>query len=95
MPENKTPEPDDPFELKGHVAGGDPEVMARSIIEEYARMGWDREKLIWLFENPNFSMPHKFYQKYGEEKTKELIDEVLKKHGVLQFDVQQQEEEEK
>ena len=50
----KRPEPGDPQILSGtDVPGGDPLVMLRSLVEEYARMGFDEGRLVSLFLDPS------------------------------------------
>ncbi len=89
----KNYEKDDPFELKGVAIDGDPEVMIRCIIEEYARMGWGRERIMYLFETPNFQIPNRYLEEHGKEQVEKLVDRVLSEHGVFQYDVQKKEDE--
>lgn len=89
----KDPEQDDPFELKGVAIEGDEERMIECMIEEYARMGWNEERLMRMFTTPNFRIPHQYYEKHGEEAVREKIREVLKQHGVYEFEVDKPQEE--
>ena len=38
--------PDDPLEMHGFEVPGDPELMLRLLVEEYARMGWGMEAIL-------------------------------------------------
>ena len=67
---------EDPLELVGMVLPGDAgqlERMAETIVEEYARMGWDEQRLITLFIHPLFMATHRIYLQKGEAYVKDLI----------------------
>ncbi|HEY5605136.1 MAG TPA: hypothetical protein VIL45_01300 [Thermoplasmata archaeon] len=78
----KAYEEDDPLEFVG-VAFDDPEgdaaldAMARAFVEEFARMGWTRERILGLFRNPFYRGPHAVYRRRGEPFITRLIEEVL------------------
>ena len=38
--------PDDPMEMHGFEVPGDPNLMLRLLVEEYARMGWGAEEIL-------------------------------------------------
>ena len=78
-------DPEDPHSLEAQaLPGGDPEVMAVSLIEEFARMGFDRERVFYLFENPVYQATYGLLQLWGAEKTRALIDKTLARCGVFQ-----------
>ena len=74
-------EQEDPFEMVGVVL---PEVMdhaaltemACCIVEELARMGYGRERLMRVFRDPFYKGPHAVYRSKGEEFVKALVDQV-------------------
>jgi hypothetical protein len=77
----KRVDPDDPMELVGVALEEDPDdaaltEMAWSFVEEYARMGWDREQILRLFRSPSFHLPHRIWQAKGEEFILELAGTV-------------------
>jgi hypothetical protein len=78
-------DPDDPLELVGVAvpSGADAlERMARCLVEEYLREGWDEPRLLALFRNPFFRTVHVIYQIRGEEYVKGLIAQVAAQWGV-------------
>ncbi|MDP2675994.1 MAG: hypothetical protein Q8Q00_14015 [Dehalococcoidia bacterium] len=78
---DKKLEQDDPFEMVGVVL---PEVMddaaltemACCFVEELARMGYGREKLMRVFRDPFYKGPHDVYRSKGEEFVRALVDQV-------------------
>ena len=74
-------EQDDPFEMVGVVL---PEAMddaaltemACCFVEELARMGYGRERLMRVFRDPFYKGPHAVYRSKGEEFVKALVDQV-------------------
>ncbi|HXF03865.1 MAG TPA: hypothetical protein VNM72_00435 [Blastocatellia bacterium] len=77
----KQPEPDDPMELvMVPVPGGNPELMATCIVEEYALLGMGEEEIFRLFRSPLYRT-HAFYLSYGEAWVRTLIRRVLQRTG--------------
>jgi hypothetical protein len=78
---DKKLEQDDPFEMVGVVL---PETMddaaltemACCFVEELARMGYGREKLMRVFRDPFYKGPHAVYRSKGEEFVRALVDQV-------------------
>ena len=74
-------EQDDPFEMVGVVL---PEAMddaalaemACCFVEELARMGYGRERLMRVFRDPFYKGPHAVYRSKGEEFVRALVDRV-------------------
>ncbi|MFB6347381.1 MAG: hypothetical protein ABEK50_16790 [bacterium] len=85
---DKEAEADDPFELVGNNAPGDPEFMARSLMEEYARLGMDRERLMAIFQNEFYQSAHNLYQELGEQRIGELVDEVLEHRAGYEVEIE-------
>jgi len=77
----KTNEPEDPLELVGvqmHEGPDDQalEEMAWCFIEEYARMGWNGERILKLFRNPFYRGPNQILRARGEEFIRERIETI-------------------
>lgn len=80
----KSFEENDPLELIGvELSGIFPtevdslEEMARTFIDEYARIGWNREELLKMFRDPFYQGPHAIYRAKGEPFIQRLIEERL------------------
>jgi len=73
-------EEDDPFVLTGVSISG-PEAdaslveMARVFIDEFARMGWDHDRILAMFRNPFYRGPHIAWRRWGDEFVQQLVDE--------------------
>lgn len=81
---------EDPLELVGMVMPGEVgqlERMAETIVEEYARMGWDEQRLFTLFIHPLFMATHRIYLQKGEAYVKSLIDRTCARYRVLRAEV--------
>ena len=75
---DKAYEPDDPTELVGVRLAAAPderawEEMAAAFIEEFALMGWGRERTERLFANPRFAGPHGALRALGAERIRALV----------------------
>jgi hypothetical protein len=83
MPElEKELEAGDPYELVAQryqaEPGTDPdELMARCFIEEYALMGFPREKIMRLFRSESFAATHSVLESRGEQFVSRLLDSVF------------------
>ena len=87
MPYND-PDPKDPNMLVGVVLPGDREAineMAYVFAEEFARQGYDKTQLLWLFKNPFYAGAHGAYKALGEEAIRTIIDECLNAWGSVRF----------
>jgi hypothetical protein len=79
MPElEKDLEADDPYELVAQrypaEPGTDPdELMARCFIEEYALMGFPREKILALFRSSRFAATNAVLESRGEQFVNRLL----------------------
>ncbi|HEV8722489.1 MAG TPA: hypothetical protein VGW77_17875 [Candidatus Binatia bacterium] len=86
----KDPDPTDPNMLVGVILPADPEAtreMAYVFAEEFARMGYTREQLLWLFKNPFYGGAHGAYRALGENETLSIIDECLNVWGQVKFSI--------
>jgi hypothetical protein len=73
----KHTEPEVPMELVGvSLPQGNPDHMARCLIEEYMLLGWDERQLLKLFTQPNFQATYRIFQTKGEEYVRSLIRRV-------------------
>ncbi|MGZ8498600.1 MAG: hypothetical protein ACXW5W_09305 [Candidatus Binatia bacterium] len=87
----KDPDPTDPNMLVGVMLSADAEAtrdMAYVFAEEFARLGYTREQLLWLFKNPFYGGAHGAYRALGENETQSIIDECLNVWGTIRITVQ-------
>jgi hypothetical protein len=74
--------------LVGVVLPGNKEAMiemAYVFAEEFARQGYDKTKLLWLFKNPFYAGAHGAYKALGDEAIRTIMDECLAVWGRIQF----------
>ena len=73
-------ESSDPMELVGTMCeGGDAssmDEMACVFVEELARMGWSREQIVAVFQDPFYRGPHTVYRSKGPAYVDALLDQV-------------------
>ena len=87
----KDPDPTDPNMLVGVLLPANAEAtrdMAYVFAEEFARLGYTREQLLWLFKNPFYGGAHGAYRALGENETLSIIDECLAVWGSIRITVQ-------
>ena len=87
----RDPDPTDPNMLVGVMLPSDAEAtrdMAYVFAEEFARLGYTREQLLWLFKNPYYGGAHGAYRMLGETETLAIIDECLNVWGSVRIKVQ-------
>jgi hypothetical protein len=77
--------PDDPMTLCASPVTGDPDLLIRAVVQEYAWMGWDAEQIAALFRDPFYPMLHGLRQALGEAGVRERIDAVFHRCGVFRF----------
>ncbi len=79
------PDPTDPMTLHGVSVETDNvdahREMAECFIEEFLRMGFDRERLMRIFQNPGYAGPFMAFQELGEAEILKLIDEQIRLRG--------------
>jgi hypothetical protein len=78
------PEPDDPHLLVGVSLPGDEETtrqMAQAFADEFAQMGFDRNRLLSLFSNPFYGGAHAARQLLGEAEITRIVVESLRAYG--------------
>ena len=74
------PEPTDPTVLVGVELPADVEAtreMAWVFAEEFARMGFDAERILWLFRSPFYAGAHGALQVLGEPEVAAIIAECV------------------
>ncbi len=87
----RDPDPTDPNMLVGVMLPADADAMrdmAYVFAEEFARLDYTREQLLWLFKNPFYGGAHGAYQALGENETLSIIDECLAVWGSVKITVQ-------
>ena len=76
----KDPDPSDPTMLVGVELPADAdttEEMAYVFAEEFARLGFNRRKLMSLFTSPFYAGAHLAYVQLGEKAIEDIVDECL------------------
>jgi hypothetical protein len=77
---------DDPMELVGvALPDGDPDELARSIVEEFIRMGLSDQELLHLFHDPFYAGLHAIWQGRGDAYVQDLIAYGRKRWGYPRF----------
>lgn len=77
--------PDDPMTLWATPVAGDPDLLIRAVVQEYAWMGWNAEQIAGLFRDPFYPMLHGLWRVFGEAGVRERIDAVVHRCGVFRF----------
>jgi hypothetical protein len=72
--------------LHATAVGGDSEVMLRCLVQEYAWMGWDAERILDLFRDPYYPALYGLFLLFGENGVRERVAAVLASTGVFHFD---------
>jgi hypothetical protein len=85
--------PDDPLLMTGVEVPGDPDLMLRLLVEEYARIGWTAEAMMQLARDPNYQAFYGLKRLFGEEELSERISHILARCGVLRVTTTEKESE--
>jgi len=78
------PEPDDPHLLVGVSLPGDEAAtreMAAAFADEFAQMGFDRDRLLRLFSNPFYTGAHAARELLGDVEITRIVVESLRAYG--------------
>jgi hypothetical protein len=78
------PEPDDPHLLVGVSLPGDEATtleMAAAFADEFAQMGFDRDRLLRLFASPFYAGAHAARQLLGDAEITRIVVESLRVYG--------------
>jgi hypothetical protein len=84
-PKDRAIEDEDPMLLTAEPVDGDPELMFTSLVEEFARQGFDTDHIMQLFESPFFQATWGLRQLYGEDGVRTRIARIIKRCGVMRF----------
>jgi hypothetical protein len=77
--------PDDPMDLHATPVAGDPEVMIRAVVQEFAGMGWEVHDILRLFRDPFYPLLHGLWLALGEDGIRERVGSVVQRYGVYRF----------
>ena len=83
--------PEDPMDLHGFEVPGDPDLMMRLLVEDYARMGWNTEAIMSLANDPNYQVFHGLLRMFGEDELRHRIADVIARCGVIRVTTMQRE----
>ena len=78
------PEPDDPHVLMGVSLPADAAAtrdMAAAFADEFAQMGFDRARLLQLFESPFYAGAHAARELLGEAEIVRIVEDSLRVYG--------------
>jgi hypothetical protein len=75
--------PDDPLDLQGFEIPGDPNLMLRLLVEEYARMGADVEAILKLARDPFYQAFHGLWRLFGEDELRRRVADIVRRCGVI------------
>lgn len=75
--------PDDPLEMYGFEVPGDPELMLRMIVEEYARIGCGLDDFMRLARDRNYTALNGLWKAYGGEGLRRRVADILSRCGVI------------
>lgn len=75
--------PDDPLDMTGVEVDGDPQLMLRLLVEEYARMGWGVDEIMRLAADPFYVGFHGLLRAFGERRLRHEIATILARCGVV------------
>ena len=75
--------PDDPMQLNGFQVPGDPELMLRMLVEEYARLGWKPEAIVRMIRDPNYRLFGGLSELFGEKALQQKVEQIVARCGVI------------
>jgi hypothetical protein len=75
--------PEDPMEMHNFEVPGDPDLMLRLLVEEYARIGWGAEAIMQLARDPNYQAFYGLMRLFGEEQLAARVRQILARCGVM------------
>lgn len=79
--------PDDPLEMYACEVAGDPNLMLRMLVEEYARIGWGADAIMQLVDDPDYQAFFGLRQLYGEEEVRRRVGDALSRCGVIRVKI--------
>jgi hypothetical protein len=75
--------PDDPLEMQAFEVPGDPELMLRFIVEEYARIGANADAIMQLAGDPFYQALHGLWLHFGDDGMRARLANILRRCGVI------------
>ena len=75
--------PDDPLETRAMEFPGDPELMLRLLVEEYAHMGVGAERIMQLARDPHYQAFHRLFKALGERNFERAVEQIIARCGVV------------
>ena len=82
-PATRAVEPEDPMNLHGIEVPGDPEIMMRMLVEDFARLGYGLQDLMGLARDPFYHALHGVWLMYGEDELRRRLTTILSRVGVM------------
>jgi len=58
--------------------------MGRTFVEEFAMMGWTRDRIARMFTTPRYAGAHAVWRALGSDAIEELIDDVFRPRGAAE-----------
>lgn len=77
---------EDPMELVATPVLGDPELMLECLVQEFAWLGWDADRIFALFRDPFYPPLHGLLGHFGEQGVRERIAGVVRRTGAFRFE---------
>lgn len=84
-PATRPVEPEDPMSLHATPAPGDPEVMLRCVVQEYAGMGMNADQIMTLFRDPCYPALNDLLSALGEGGLRQRVEHITRQIGVFRF----------
>jgi hypothetical protein len=75
--------PEDPLETQAFELPGDPVLMLRLLVEEYARMGTTADEIMRLARDPFYQSFHGLWRLFGEGEFRRLVGDIAARCGVV------------
>jgi hypothetical protein len=75
--------PDDPMEMHALEVPGDPDLMLRLLVEEYARIGLGVHAIVQLAREPNYTAFYALRISLGEEAFRARVGDIIRRCGVI------------
>jgi hypothetical protein len=76
-PARRPAEAEDPLLMEARCVAGDPELMLRCVVQEYAGLGWGAEQLLGLFMDPDYPALCELRRRYGLAGLRERVERLL------------------
>lgn len=82
-PATRDVEPEDPMNLHGFEVPGDPEIMMRMLVEDFARLGHGLDDLMSMARDPFYHALHGVWLMYGDDELRRRLTAILSRVGVM------------